>query len=120
VARLNIKATFLQAVVDFHVEKLLKDVVAVFEVRISDVKSQLNEHIVVLVVGQAEAVPLQHFSIRNASVANINLASLWVNIVVGSYLELILFGHILQCQFPDPHRFFFTQHDFLTALNACS
>ena len=108
------------AVIDFHIEKLLQDVVAVFKVRISDVKFQLDVHIVVLVIRQAEAVPLQHFSIRHASVTNVHLTSLCVNIVVGSYLELILFGYVLQCQLPDLHRLIFSQNDFLAALDTRS
>jgi hypothetical protein len=73
-----------------------------------------------LVVRQTKAVALQHFTIWHPSVANVYLASLRVNIVVGTNLELILFRHVLQRQFPDPHWLIFTKHDFLAAQDARS
>ena len=54
-------------------EELLKNEEPILEVRIGHLQSQLDIHVVVLVVLDAEAVALEHLSVRHATVAEEDL-----------------------------------------------
>ena len=54
-------------------EELLHYVVAILEVWVLQLKFQLDEDVVVLVVRQAEAIAFKHLAIRHPSVADIDL-----------------------------------------------
>jgi hypothetical protein len=55
--------TVFVILLQINLEKLLHDIVSVLEVWVLQLQLQLNEYIVVFVIGQAEPVPLKHLTI---------------------------------------------------------
>jgi len=68
-------------------EEFLEDEQAVFEVRVRYFKSQLNEHVVVLVVCNAEAVPFEHLAVGHAAIAKQDLRALREAVLTSGYAE---------------------------------
>ena len=67
VSRADINSSVL--FVRFHREEFLEDKVSIFEVWITGLKLQFEEHVIIFVVGQAEAIAFQHLSIRHSAIA---------------------------------------------------
>jgi hypothetical protein len=72
-------------------------------------KSKLDEDVVVLVVEEAEAVSLEHFTVRHAAIANKDLRAFGVHILASLDLKLVIVRHILQRLLPNASNFVFGQ-----------
>ena len=82
-------------------EKLLQDEQSILEVRICDLKSQLDEHIVILVIDDAEAVAFEHLSIGHAPVAQVHLGALGKCVLASLHLKFIIVWHVVYDLIPD-------------------
>ena len=74
---------------------------------------QLDEHIVVLVVGDAEAITFEHFSVCHASIAEENLRSFWEGILTSLEDEGEVLGHVVDNLVPDCLSHVFAHFNFL-------
>lgn len=87
-----------------NLEKLLHNVVSVLKVWVLQLQLQLNENIVVFVIGQAEAVSLKHLTIWHSPVTNVDLWTFRVHIFPSLNLEFVLVRHPLQWLLPNSLR----------------
>ena len=99
--------------VGFQREKLLKDKEPILEVGVGHFQPQLDEHIVVLVVGDAEAITFEHFSVCHASIAEENLRSFWEGILTSLEDEGEVLGHVVDNLVPDCLSHVFAHFNFL-------
>jgi hypothetical protein len=91
---------------NIYLEKTFEAEVPVFEVRVVHFELKTYEHIVVLVVREAEALPFEHFAVAHVAIADKDLASLSVNILIGSNLKRIFFRYFLHGNLPNFPCFF--------------
>ena len=82
-------------------EELLQDEEAVLEVGIGHLQPQLDVHVVVLVISDAEAVPLQHFAIGHPPVAQEHLRTFWEGVLTSDHLKGEVTRHVVDDLVPD-------------------
>lgn len=109
----HIDATVLW--VRLHREEFLEDKVAVFEVRVRHLQTQLDIHIVIFVVCQAEAVSFKHFAVCHSPVAEINLRTFGERFIACLDNEVVVGGHKIHGAFPDCLGFVLVKGKFLCA-----
>ena len=105
--------------VRLHREELLEDEVAEFEVGVRHLQPQLDIHIVILVVRQAETVSFKHFAVCHSPVAKINLRSFGERFIARLDNEVVVGRHQIHGAFPDCLRLVLVQREFLCA-SSCS
>lgn len=97
-------------------EELLQNEEPVLEVRVAHLQSQLEEHVIVLIVRDAEAVPFEHLTIRHASVAQENLRAFGESILTRRQHESVVFRHVIDDFVPDLLSHIFAHTDFFFTL----
>lgn len=77
-------------------EELLDDVLAVLELWVGLLESQLDVDVVVLVLREAEAISLQGVAVAHIAVLEVDLRSLRVSGLLREDDEIIIVGNLLQ------------------------
>ena len=94
-------------------EEFLQNEETVFEIRVGDLEPQFEVHVVVLVVDDAEAVALEHFTVGHAAVAEVHLRALGERVLTSLHLKFIIVWHVVDDLVPDSFRHIFTHLDLL-------
>jgi len=111
--RAHIDSTTLR--IGIQRKEFLQNEHSILEVRVRYLESQLNEHIIVLVVHDAEAVAFQHFSVCHATIAQKDLRAFGECVLTGLHIEFVLRWHIVNDLVPDCFGHVFAHLDLLLA-----
>ena len=82
-------------------EELLKDEVAVLEVRVGDFKPELDVHVIVLVVSDAEAISFEHLTVGHAAITKEYLGAFRECIFTSGHSEGVIKWHVIEDLVPD-------------------
>jgi hypothetical protein len=77
----GLHADYIIFIGDFNLEKLLKDVVPIFEIWVIKFKLQFDEDVVVFIVHQTKSISFKHLSVGHATITNIDLGPFRINIL---------------------------------------
>ena len=112
-SRRNIHLTIVSFFWIFNAEKFAKNILAISEVLVIRLQSQLDIEVVILIIRNAEAVTFKHLSVAHASIAQEYLRALGEPIRVRPDHEVELVGELSKRLLPDPPRIVLLHFDLL-------
>ena len=106
--------------ISVEIEELLQDEESVFEIGVGHLQPQLDEHVVVLVIDDAEAVAFEHLPICHAAIAQINLGALRESVLTSLHLKLVVRWHVVNDLVPDSFSHIFAHFHLFFARSTAS
>lgn len=77
----GLHADYVIFIGDFNLEKLLKDVVPIFEIWVIQFELQFDEDVVVFIIHQTESISFKHLSVGHPAITYVDLGAFRINIL---------------------------------------